>query len=184
MITYNDIYEALRKEKYAEELQKLSREFIKEVAEYVKEKEEVLGKKEDIFSEAIIKTKRQLENAISIFKELLLRRRKKLLNLAFIAKETGISKRDFENMLDFEKEMFEKIVKNLEESDKKVNEVMNGKEEKMKNALLLFKDNTEEFIGADGEVLGPYEKGELANLPAEISKILVESGKAELVEEE
>ncbi len=184
MITYNDIYEALRRERYSDQLQKLPKTFIKEVSDYIKEKEEVVGKKEDLFSDAIIKTKKQLENAISIFKELILRRRKKLLNLAFIAKETGISKRDFENMLDFEKEVFDKIVKNLEESDKKVNDVLSGKDERLKNVLLLFKDDVEEFVGLDKEILGPYEKGDIANLPEEISRILVDGGKAEVVEEE
>ena len=62
-----------------------------------------------MFSDMIIKTKKQLENAVSIFKELLLRRRKKLLTLVFVAAETGISKRDFENMLAVEKECFEEI---------------------------------------------------------------------------
>ena len=95
MITYNDIYESLRKEKYSENLQPLGKKFISEVADYLQEKKELADKKEDMFSEAIIKTKKQLENAISIFKELMMRRKKKLLNLAFIARETGISKKDF-----------------------------------------------------------------------------------------
>jgi len=85
MITYNDIYEALRKEKYSEQLQPIDENFVKEVSVYLEEKKEVTEKKEDMFSDTIIKTKKQLENAISIFKELMLRRKKKLLNLAFIA---------------------------------------------------------------------------------------------------
>src|SRR3989344_9332631 len=127
MLTYNDIYEALRKEKYSEQLQPLPKNFVNEVSSYLSEKKQVAEKKEDMFSDAIIKSKKQFENAISIFKEIILRRKKKLLNLAFIAKETGISKRDFENMLDFEKEMFDIIVKSLEESENKVSELMNGK---------------------------------------------------------
>ena len=45
---------------------------------------------------------------IAIFKELGLRRKKKLLELAFVSAETGISKRDFENLMPFEKETFER----------------------------------------------------------------------------
>ena len=185
MLTYNDIYEALKKEKYSEALQQLPKNFAKEVSEYIKEKKEIASKEEDMFSDAIIKTKRQLENAVSIFKELILRRKRKLLNLAFIARETGISKRDFENMFDFEKEMFDRIVTAMEESDKKLNDSMNGKsEETRKNLLVVFNDNIDEFAGTEGEILGPFEKGELSNLPKEIAKILVEAGKAEVVEEE
>ena len=183
MLTYNDIYEALRKEKYNEQLQPLEKNFIKEVASYLNERKNVSEKNDDMFSDTIIKMKRQLENAVSIFRELMLRRRKKLLNLVFIARETGISKRDFDNMLDFEKEMFDKIIKSMEESDKKMNDSLTGKQEKSENILILFKENVEEFMGLNGEMLGPFDKGEMANLPEKISKILIEGEKAEAVEE-
>ncbi len=184
MITYNDIYETLRKEKYSEQLQKLSEHFVEEVAEYLKEKKEMTEKSDDIFSATIVKSKKQFENAISIFKEIMLRRKKKLLNLAFIARETGISKRDFENMLDFEKAAFDKIVKGLEETDVVINGLMNGKKESKENILVSFKENVEEFLGLEGENLGPFEKGEIANLPEEIVRILKDAGKIEEVESE
>jgi DNA replication initiation complex subunit (GINS family) len=183
MITYNDIYEALRKEKYSETLQPLNKKFVSEVSDYLKEKKEVADKKEDMFSDAIVKSKKQLENAISMFKELMMRRKKKLLNLAFIARETGISKRDFENMLDLEKDMFDKIVKSMEQADKSMEDFMNGKEEKANNQIAMFKTNVEEFLDMNGEKIGPFDKGEVANLPEQIVKILVDAGKAEIVEE-
>jgi DNA replication initiation complex subunit (GINS family) len=182
MITYNDIYEALRKEKYAEQLQKLPKEFLKEIAGYIEEKTQIADKKDDMFSDNILKTKKQLENAVSIFKEMMLRRKKKLLTLAFVARETGISKRDFENMLDFEKEMFDKIIKSMEDCDKRMAEMLNGKSERLKNSMIMFREGVEEFMGLDGEMMGPYEKGELVNLPDEIAKILIEAGKVEVVE--
>ena len=184
MLTYNDIYEASRKEKYSDQLQILPSNFVKEVSSYLQEKKQASEKKEDLFSDAVIKTKKQLENAISIFKEIIMRRKKKLLNLAFIAKETGISKRDFENMLDFEREMFDKIIKSMEESDNKLTETMNGKIQEKGHVLVTFKQDVEEFLGLDGGMLGPFEKGEMANLPEEIVKILVDAGKAEIVEGE
>ena len=49
MITYNDIYEAARKERYAEQLQKLPKKFIDDVASYLKEKKEMAFKEEDVF---------------------------------------------------------------------------------------------------------------------------------------
>ena len=79
MITYNDIYESLRKERYSEQLQPLGKNFVSEVAGYLKEKKAISEKSGDLFSDAISKTKKQFENAISMFKELMLRRKKKLL---------------------------------------------------------------------------------------------------------
>ena len=186
MITYNEIYEALRKEKYSEQLQPLHRDFVKQVAEYFKEKKEMSNKEEDMFSESIIKTKRQLENAVLIFKELMLKRKKKILHLAFIAAETGITKRDFDNMLDFEKEMFEKIMQTMEQTDKNVSNQLNsnGGEKEARMFLLNFKNEVEEFLGLEGEKLGPFAKGEIVSLPEQIAKILVEDGKAELISDD
>jgi len=40
MITYNDLFEALRKERYSEELQALSKDFFEQVAEYFNDKKD------------------------------------------------------------------------------------------------------------------------------------------------
>ena len=183
MITYSDLYDAARKERYSEQLQPLQKNFITEVAEYLKEKKQLSLKEDDIFSDMIVKTKKQLENATTLFRELMIRRRKKILNLVLIAAETGISKQDFENMLSFEKSLFEELIKNIENSDKKINELLNReKVEELKNELVIFKTDVEEFLDIEGEKIGPFQKGQIANIPKEIAKILIEDDKAEVVE--
>ncbi len=183
MITYSDLYETARKERYSEQLQPLQKNFITEVAEYLKEKKQLSLKEDDVFSDMIVKTKKQLENATTLFRELMIRRRKKILNLVLIAAETGISKQDFENMLSFEKSLFEELIKNIENSDKKINELLNGKKiEILKNELVVFKTDVEEFLDIEGEKIGPFQKGQIANISKEIAKILIEDGKAEVME--
>jgi len=183
MITYSDLYEAARKERYSEQLQPLQKNFITEVAEYLKEKKQLSLKEDDIFSDMIVKTKKQLENATTLFRELMIRRRKKILNLVLIAAETGISKQDFENMLSFEKSLFEELIKNIENSDKKINELLNRKKpEELKNELVIFKTDVEEFLDMEGKKIGPFQKSQIANIPKEIAKILIEDSKAEVVE--
>ncbi len=183
MITYNDIYEAARKERYSTQLQPIPKNFVEEVSNYLKEKKEIASKQDDDFSDVILKTKKQLENAITLFKELMLRRRKKILNLVLIAAETGISKQDFENMLRFEKELFEDFMKCIDSSDKKVSGILNGgKIEKTKNQLVVFIEAVDEFMDLEGGKMGPFEKGQVANIPKEIAKILVEDNKAESIE--
>jgi len=185
MITYNDIYEALRKERYSEQLQNIGKRFVQEVAEYLKDKKSISEKPGDLFSGAMSKTKKQFENAVSMFQELMLRRKKKLLNLSFVATETGISKRDYENMLPFEKEVFDNIMKSLQEGDKALSTFLNGQkeEQKKRNRLVLFLHDIDEFLGIDGEKLGPFKEGEVANLPEEIVNILLVDNKVELVNE-
>ena len=183
MITYNDLYEAARKERYSDQLQPLSKNFITEIAEYLKEKKQLSLKEDDVFSDMIVKTKKQLENAITLFRELMVRRRKKILNLVLIASETGISKQDFDNMLSFEKSLFEEFMKNIEISDKELNELLSERKmEKLKNELIMFKMDVGQFLDMDGEKIGPFEKGQIANISKDIAKILIDDGKAEVIE--
>lgn len=184
MITYNDLYEMLRKERYSEQLQQMPKTFLEDVASYFEEKKEMAARPGDIFSDAILKTKKQFENAVGLFRELMLRRRKKLLTLAFVAAETGISKRDFENMLDFEKKLFDEIVRGMGESEKAIAEFLNGKKtQDVKNRMVVFKGDVDEFLGIDGSGFGPFKKGDIANLPSEVVKILQEGEKVDVVEE-
>ena len=87
-------------------------------------------------------------------------------------------------MLDFEKELFEELMKCIDASDKKFNESLNGsKTESLKNEMVLFKKDVEEFIGPDGEMMGGFTKGQIANLPHQIAQILIEDDKAEKIDE-
>jgi DNA replication initiation complex subunit (GINS family) len=183
MITYSDIYEAARKERYSEPLQEIEEGFIGDVKNYLKEKGEIASKENDSFSEVIIKTKKQLENAVTLFKELMVRRRKKILSLVLIAAETGISSQDFENMLDFEKALFEDLMKSIEKSDSELNNVLevrpkNGK----KTSKVKFKEDVGEFLDLDGNKLGGFKEGEEIELLSEIALVLVNDNKAEVVE--
>lgn len=184
MITYNDLYEAARKERNFEQLQALQKKFIEEVREYLKEKKELASKEDDVFSDVILKTKKQLENAVTLFKEIMRRRRKKILNLVLIAAETGITKQDFDNMLPVEKGLFEEIMKCITISDKSLDEELNGKKEEVQqNELVVFKESVGEFMDMNGEKMGPFEKGQVANIPKEIANILIEGEKAEIIAE-
>ncbi len=183
MITFNDIYEAARKERYSEPIQALPKNFLADVAEYLKEKKTLVSKEDDAFSDMIAKTKKQLENATTIFRELMTRRRKKILDLVLIAAETGISKQDFDNMLLFERTLFEEMMKNIEASDKNLSELLRGKKEvEAKNDLVSFKKDVGEFLDMEGMKIGPFAKGDIANIPREIAKILVEDGNADILE--
>tara|TARA_Y100000310_G_scaffold167542_1_gene167313 strand:+ start:3207 stop:3764 length:558 start_codon:yes stop_codon:yes gene_type:complete len=183
MITYDDLYEAFRKEKYSEQLQPLPKKFLLDVSEYFKEKKEFIEKGDDMFSDAVIKNKKKLENAVSSFRGLLRLRKKKILTLAFVASEVGISKKDFENLLGFEKDLFEEVVKSLEKAEKLLGEGMNrGVKDENKYQLVRFLEDVPEFLNMDGEGVGPFTKGEVANLEREIVEILIKDGRVEVLE--
>ncbi|MCH7567904.1 MAG: hypothetical protein IIA87_00620 [Nanoarchaeota archaeon] len=185
MLSYNDLFEYLRKEKYSEQLQPVPKNIITQFSEYLKEKKKQFSSSEsDIFTDDMLREKKQFENAIVIFKELMLRRKKKILNLVFVAAETGIMKRDFTDMLSFEQELFEKLVKSVEEGENKMNELLNGKMLKSENKFIIMKESVENFVGMSGEIIGPFNKGELVNIDFKIADILVSGKKAMFVDEE
>lgn len=185
MISYNDIYEILRKEKYAETLQQLPKRFIEEFAEYINEKSVATNTENDLFTDSVAKSKKQLENAVAMFKELIIRRKKKILNLVFVATETGIMKRDYENMLTQEREIFDRIVKAFEDSDRELSKTLAGnqKKETDSNKLVIFKQDVEQFVDPIGNIIGPFKSGDLANLTREIAEILITGGKAAMIDE-
>ena len=185
MLTFSDIYEAMRKEKYSENLQMLPKKFLLEASDYFRDKKEFLNKEDDLFSDIAIKNKKKLDNAVSSFRDLLRIRKKKILNLAFVASQVGISKKDFENLLSFEKDLFEELVKSLERAEKNQSADMSGsvKDEK-RHKLVRFLEEVSAFLGFDGSDIGPFSKGEVANLESEIVNILEKDKKVEILEED
>jgi DNA replication initiation complex subunit (GINS family) len=185
MIAFSDIYEAMRKEKYSEQLQFLPKKFLLDVSNYFKEKKEFLDGQDDPYSDISIKNKKKLENAHSSFRDLLRIRKKKILNLSFVASEVGISKKDFENLLSFEKDLFEEIVKSLERAEKNLSADMVGSNsDERKHELVRFLENVPEFLDFNGGPVGPFEKGEIANLEREIVEILSKDRRVEILEED
>ena len=110
MLGYNELYEVLRKEKYSEQLQELPKNFLEEYKEYLAQQKAMSEIDSELFSDSQAKSRKQLENALTIFRELILKRKRKILNLIFVATETGIMKKDYENMLQHEKEIFDSMI--------------------------------------------------------------------------
>lgn len=180
---YNDLYEIFRKEKYSDVLQVLDKNFLPGFSEYLKELREMGSSGNDFFSESF-ESKKQLENSIAIFRGLILRRKRKLLNLVFVAAETGIMKKDYDNMLDFEKKIFDKLVKAVEDGDKELSRILSGaREGEERNKMIIFNDKIDEFVDMNGNIVGPFSKGELVNLDAKVCEVLVGGGKASFVDE-
>lgn len=185
MLSYNDLYEILRKEKFNDVLQPLQSDFIEQLSAYLNDKKDQSNVDDSMFQESVLKSKKQYENSIALFKELILRRKRKILNLVFVATETGIMKRDYENMLQFEREMFDSIVKVCESADKSMNRSLQGIKDGIgaSNRMVLFNNDVESFMDMNGNAVGPFMTGELANLDSQVAEILVSGGKARFVDE-
>ncbi|MBN1792313.1 hypothetical protein JW826_01380 [Candidatus Woesearchaeota archaeon] len=111
-ITYETLFDLLRREKNREELQELDEDFYEQVLAYLKEKEMILNRKEDTsyFSAEKEKMKIQFQNIRRLVKELYERREKKVINIALVKARTGSDVIDTSTLLPCEIEFFSDMV--------------------------------------------------------------------------
>jgi DNA replication initiation complex subunit (GINS family) len=111
-ITYETLFDLLRREKNREELQELDKDFYEQVLAYLKEKKSDLTKKGDeLFASAEReKLKIQFQNIRRIIKELYERREKKIITIAMSKARTGSDVIDTTALLPSERQYFEEQV--------------------------------------------------------------------------
>ncbi|MBS3163319.1 hypothetical protein J4427_01380 [Candidatus Woesearchaeota archaeon] len=195
-ITYESLYDMLRKEKSQEELQKLDPNFFSFVAEYLNTKKQILESqesKDSIFASAEIqKTRKQLENSQKILKELYERRENKIIQMALFSSRSE-SRFDSELMLKEEQELFGSVISTLTSFKTSIlDNLIRGKlpvieqsksiksQDIDKNSRLVrFINAVPKFVGDDLNIYGPYEEHDVANLPEKVVKVLIDRNRAE-----
>lgn len=181
---YQELYEYVRKEKYGEQLQTLPKAFISDIGKHLAEKRSQLSAMQDMFSEEALRLKKQYENTLALFKDLIQRRKKKLLSLVFVASETGLMKRDTNALLSFEQQLFDRLLLAVESADKDVAQLLSGQQNtRSDHKLVLISNELSSFVDMSGTLVGPFSKGSLVNLEANVADILVADGKASFIDE-
>ena len=208
-ITYETLFELLKREKDMADLQKLDPNFFNDFVDYLNEKSKVLDKEDSLFSyDEKKKVEKQIDNAKRIIKEIYERRERKMLSIALIKSRTKSDVMDTSSFLENEKRFFDEIVKVLdvfrkdiinniidgkqasetatdkEEINKKeINEndkKDDGKKEEVKNTKLVrFLHVVPKFVGKELEEYGPFAEEDIANLPLEIADLLINKGRVE-----
>src|SRR3989344_6619666 len=117
VITYDTLYNILRKEKNSLEIQQLEHKFFEDVISYLKEKEALLeSKKNDhgLFGfEEKKKISTQIENIQRILREIYDYREKKIIMLASDVSKTNGMVTNKDTLLSEEKEMYDSILSTL-----------------------------------------------------------------------
>jgi len=206
VITYETLYDAFRKEKSREELQQLSPKFLVEVLNYLKEKHQAFDEtqgKVDLFSSAEReKLTVQLQNIRKILRELYDRREKKIVDIAINKSRTQSNIIDTSNMLLHEKSLYRDLTCLFDQSRSNVlvriselkepvveaeieqKSVVPVLDAERKTKLVKFIQATEQFVGKELELYGPFEANDEAYLPTDIANILISKGSALEAEEE
>jgi len=208
VITYETIFELLRREKDREALQKLEKTFFQDILDYLKEKKGIMVNQESTLAgtEEKRKSEKQFENIKKLVREFYDRREKKIINLAIDKSRTDSDLIDASNLLEEEKIFFEKIVELLkynrvnvlyrlldleipkpqDETKEKKEEAVNKKyieKEEKPDLMVRFIHAVPKFVGKELEEYGPFEEEEITNLPKDIAGVLIEKGRAEEIEE-
>lgn len=198
-ITYESLYDILRKEKSQDDLQKLDQNFFRNVLDYLHTKKQILEtqqNKESIFaSSEIQKTRKQLENTQKILRELYERRENKIIQMALFSSRTN-SMSEHEALLEEEKELYisiknalagyrENIIGNLINGKlpnlEKAKIIKTSENQTSETKLVRFMTAVPKFVGNDLNVYGPYEEQDIANLPKKVADILIEKSRVELI---
>ncbi len=193
-ITYETIYELLRKEKYEPELQPLPQTFFNDIIEYLKEKQAILDSQKaqkSIFSKETEKTEKQIQNIKRIIREIYERRENKIIQLALFSSRTDINQ-EYQNMLLEEQEFFNLLLKLLNTYRSGIlYNLINLKiplisapkdiktENKEKSKLVRFLHPVPKFMGEDLNIYGPFNEEDMANLPYKAAQILINKKRAQ-----
>ncbi len=197
IITYENLYEILRREKYRTELQKIDETFYQDVVKYLQEKTAILqsqSKKESIFaSTEVEKTQTQLKNVLKILRELYEKRENKILQFALFCSRSK-NAQDTSTMLPEEFALYTHLKDTLDNYRGGIlNNLLQTKlptvgridpkdlkgEEKTDSLAIHVLKDIPEFVGPDLSVYGPYKIGEKQELPRMIAEMLVNTEQAQ-----
>lgn len=206
ILTYETLYETLRREKAKPELQKVEDTFVQDALIYLTEKQQAYDDnlaKDDIFSQGERdKLGIQLTNIKKILRDIYDVRERKIINMAINQTRTGAHIVDAEHLLRHERQLFDNLCqlltqyrtgvlhKLLEQRQPDITPLVLPKPEELQTAPpeppktkhVKFTDNIDQFVGEELEQYGPYEQDDEAILPAKLADILINEGKAVQVE--
>ena|SRR3989338_358566 len=204
-ITYNTLFELLRRERTRHELQGLDVAFYDDVVSYLKDKSSIKNAQSSSGDSMFLheENQRQLENARRIIKHIYDKRERKIVQLAMdaAAQMTSDGKKlviDKSALLEVEKRYFDELMHIMEKYRKAVlfNTLMNKeidladetrsvpeiKKEDNSSRLVRFLSQVPQFIGPEMQLYGPFEKEDIASLPKKVVDILVSKEKVEVID--
>lgn len=197
VITYEILYELLRKEKYSAELMETDKEFYIKAVRYLQEKQKLVDAqkgKDSIFAAEVIKTQRQLDNAGKIIQDFYEKREGKILQLAIGT--SRIKRKDPPaNMLPEEKKMFFELFDVLKRYRSGIlDNMLTGKKPHVEDIapkdikgdiregthkIIRFTNPVPQFVAEDLKTYGPFEKEDVATIPPRAAGVIINKKRGE-----
>jgi DNA replication initiation complex subunit (GINS family) len=209
IITYETLFDLLKREKDRVELQRLEPEFFVNVLAYLREKRQFASNQDATSYDERMKSHRELDNIRKLIKELYDRREKKIVLLALDQSRTKSNLVDFSHMLKEERELFEQLMKILDGFREGIlSNIFNEQlpaiytalgekrtvlpqetsqpttETTKPTTLVRFLHAVPKFVGPELDEYGPFSEDDIASLPREVAEVLLGKGRAEEINEE
>ena len=166
VITFELIRKIQTEEQKLPKLTKLPENFYSSVSAYLEQKKQLILRDDR-------RTILEIKNIERLVEDIFNRRERKILNAAIVSARTNIPP---ENLNEEERMFYNSIVNMVKQrrDDKLQSLFTENKDDSA--GLIVFKENIQEFVGSDLENYGPYKKGDIAKLPKDNMKILMEKG--------
>jgi DNA replication factor GINS len=169
-ITFELIRRIQREEQRVPKLTKLPENFYQNIAAYLQQKKKLIETKDDR------KGGLEIKNIERLVEDIFNRRERKILNQAIISVRTNMSP---ENLTEEEDVFFNVLLNSLKDRRNNTLKKMLEEVEEEFASLIVFKEDVPQFVGSDMKTYGPFKKGDIAKLPEENMKVLIERGIAE-----
>lgn len=168
MLTFESIRKILKEEKDTNKPTKLPDNFFPDIREYLDRKAAARG--EELW---------ELQAARQRLQDILDIRERKIINMALYSLRSGMIP---ENLSPEENTLFDSVVSLLREFQEKRKLVLEGKQEKRDVVAIL--NPVPKFVGVNLQTYGPFKPGDVATLPQENARLLIEKNAAEKVKTE
>lgn len=164
-ITFELIRKIQLDEQKSTTLTRLPTNFFNAVSNYLEQKKKLVASDDR-------KGALEMKNIERLVEEIFNRRERKILNAAIIAARSGLPP---ENLGEEEKPFYNSIV-SLVKSRRGdlLRNLLTGKSQE--TPMVVFKEDTPEFLGIDEKTYGPFKKGDTTILPEENMQILLDRG--------
>jgi len=178
---YSELCEAWKHELENVELQKLSSDFYSRLADYARR----LREESRMLDKRTVKAgllRKEVQNVKRMVRELIQARYRKIINKGAKGEEIP-----HDVLAVQEEEIYMRISPLAEALSNLTTEIIHGHvpivslEQKHKRTVLRFLKDVPAIIGADMKTYGPFKVEDVASLPVENAKILVNQGMAERV---
>jgi DNA replication initiation complex subunit (GINS family) len=168
MLTFETLSRIVREEKSSTGLTKLPEDFFEGVGNYLSKKSRASEGKDDAW---------ELENAKMVLGDIMKARERKVMTAALTFVDSGMEPL---NLATQERLFFDQAASMVMQFRSEKRKFLEPGQER--KSMVAFLEDVPEFVGTDMKNYGPFAKGDIANLPEDVTLLLIGKGAAKAID--